>query len=319
MKKNALDLSLSCAVEQASELSQAEFKRKYFDPQKPVLIKGLAKMQPAGEKWTIDWFKETMGDLEIAVFDNNEERHVYSTTVAPDFKMRFADFLDLITKDEPSSIRMFRYNLYKQNPALRKDFSCPEPINRGIMKRFGFMFLGGKDTDVRLHYDVDYSNVLLTQIHGSKRVILFPPEGSRFLYKVPYNTHSLADVKHPEKWPGLKYAKGMEIIQEPGDGLFMPSGYWHYNTYLNGGISVAFRHLANSPAGLWKGISFVGFTMPFDKVMNKLLGEKWIEKKRKKCVDRVNQAIADLDQNDRDNTPREVDRIPEQEVELVEV
>ena len=22
-------------------------------------------MQPAGKKWTIDWFKETMGDLQI--------------------------------------------------------------------------------------------------------------------------------------------------------------------------------------------------------------------------------------------------------------
>lgn len=292
--KIQLDLSQPCAVENAAELSQEDFMKKYFLPQKPVLLKGLAKLQPAGEKWTIDWFKETMGDLEIAVFDNNEKRHVYSTTVAPDFKMPFREFLDIIAGDEPSSIRMFRYDLYKQNPALRKDFSCPSFINKGIMKRFGFMFLGGKGTDVRLHYDVDMSNVLLTQISGYKRVLLFEPQYSPFLYKVPFNTHSLVDVKNATEaeFPGLKYVQGMEIIQEPGDGLFMPSGYWHYNTYLEGGISVAFRKLAHTPAKMWKGFSFVAFTMPFDKVMNFFLGQRWFKRKNKMCKARVARAIA---------------------------
>lgn len=288
-----LDLSLECPVEDAAKLSVEDFYKKYFKPGKPVLLKGLANLQPAGEKWTIDWFKETMGNLDIAVFDNNEKKHVYSTTVNPDFKMPFGEFLDLITKDEPSSIRMFRYNLYKQNPELKKDFSCPKFIRKGMMKSFGFMFLGGKDTDVRLHYDVDYSNVLLTQIHGRKRVILYAPDQSKYLYKVPYNTHSLADVKDYTKWPAMQYAKGYEIIQEAGDGLFMPSGYWHYNTYLNGGISVAYRKLARTPFGAWKGGSFVAFTMPFDKVMNKLGGKSWIERKRKKCIQRAEQVISE--------------------------
>ena len=292
-----LDLSRKCAVENAAELSMKEFNERYLKPQKPVLLKGLANLQPAGEKWTIDWFKKTMGDLQIAVFDNNEKRHVYSTTVDPDFKMPFGEFLDIITKDEPSSVRMFRYNLYKQNPDLRKDFSCPKFINYGPMKKFGFMFLGGKGTDVRLHYDVDNSNVLLTQISGSKRVVLYPPSEGKYLYKVPYNTHSLADLKDPDfkKFPGLAYAKGYEIIQEPGDGLFMPSGYWHYNTYLEGGISVAFRRLAYTPAGLMKGLTFVAGTMPYDKVMNKVLGASWFEKKQEKCIQRVAEAIKETE------------------------
>ncbi len=292
-----LDLSLKCAVENAADLSQKDFNEKYLKPQKPVLLKGLANLQPAGKKWTIDWFKETMGNLKIAVFDNNEKRHVYSTTVDPDFKMPFGEFLDIIKKDEPSSVRMFRYNLYKQNPELKKDFSCPSFIDYAPMNSFGFMFLGGKGTDVRLHYDVDNSNVLLTQISGTKRIVLYPPTESKFLYKVPYNTHSLADLKDPdfEKFPGLQYAKGYEIFQEPGDGLFMPSGYWHYNTYLEGGISVAFRRLAHTPAGLMKGISFVAGTMPYDKVMNKILGTKWFEKKQEKCIQRVAEAIKETE------------------------
>jgi hypothetical protein len=289
-----IDLSLEIAVEHAEDLSYNDFKKKYLLPGKPVLIKGLANLQPAGKKWTIDWFKKTMGDLQIGVFDNNEKKHVYSTTVNPDKKMGFGDFLDLITKDEPSSIRMFRYNLYKQNPVLRKDFSCPSFIRKlNPMRRFGFMFLGGKDTDVRLHYDVDYSNVLLTQFYGSKKVILFPPQYSKYLYKMPFNTHSLVDLKNVnfKDFPGLKHVKGYQITQEAGDGVFMPSGHWHYNTYLTGGISVAFRKLAVTPRGLLKGIKFMTLTMPFDKTMNFLIGNKWHKRKEKMCVERVAKAI----------------------------
>lgn len=292
-----IDLSLKIAVEKADELTYKDFKKKYLFRGKPVLIKGLANMQPAGKKWTIDWFKETMGDLQIGVFDNNVKKHLYSTTVNPDMKMDFGDFLDLITKDEPSTIRMFRYNLYKQNPILRKDFSCPSFIRRlNPMRRFGFMFLGGKDTDVRLHYDVDYSNVLLTQFYGRKKVILFPPEYSKFLYQVPFNTHSLVDVKNADfnTFPGLKHVKGYEIIQEAGDGVFMPSGHWHYNTYLSGGISVAFRKLAVNPKGLLKGIKFMTLTMPFDKTMNFFLGQNWFKKKEKMCVERVAESIKQM-------------------------
>ena len=161
------------------------------------------------------------------------------------------------------------------------------------MRRFGFMFLGGKDTDVRLHYDVDYSNVLLTQFYGSKKVILFPPQYSKYLYKMPFNTHSLVDLKNVnfKDFPGLKHVKGYQIIQEAGDGVFMPSGHWHYNTYLTGGISVAFRKLAVTPRGLLKGIKFMTLTMPFDKTINFFFGNKWYKRKEKMCLERVAKAI----------------------------
>lgn len=288
-----LDLSLKCAVENAADLTMDDFRNKYLIPQKPVLLKGLANLQPAGNKWTIDWFKREMGDLQVGVFDNNIESHKYSTTVNPDIEIPFKEFLNIIDKEESSSIRMFRYDLFKQNPSLRKDFSCPKFINKGIMKRFGFMFIGGKDTEVRMHYDVDNSNVLLTQIYGRKRILLFEPNQSKYLYQVPFNTHSLADFKNIDfdKWPGLAKVKGYEIIQDAGDGLFMPSGYWHNNTYLNGGISVSFRMLAKNPLTLLKGAFFVALTMPFDKIMNIILGSWWFNKKEKMTINRVNKIL----------------------------
>ena len=73
-----IDLSLEMAVEHADQLTYKDFKKNYLLTGKPVLIKGLANLQPAGKKWTIDWFKKTMGDLQIGVFDNNIKKHVLS-------------------------------------------------------------------------------------------------------------------------------------------------------------------------------------------------------------------------------------------------
>ncbi len=75
-----------------------DFNKHYFKPQKPVVIKGLADDKIAGKRWTINYFKETMGDLEIAVFDNSNKKSASSAFTTPDLKMKFGDFLSIIDK-----------------------------------------------------------------------------------------------------------------------------------------------------------------------------------------------------------------------------
>lgn len=287
----ALDLSLKIDVVDAS-ISRKEFDRKYHKAQKPVLIKGLVNQQPAGKKWTIEWFKEFMGDEMIEVYDNKNKRHERSTTTGGDFEMPFGEYLDIIAKDEHTDLRMFLVNLYKLRPELKKDFSCPT-IAKGILGRLGFMFLGGKDTDVRLHFDVDNNCVLLSQIFGRKRVVLFGPEYTDLLYRLPFNTHSNISINNPdyEKYPALRYVKGYDFILEPGDAVYMPAGYWHYNTYLNGGMGVSYRRMNPTLKGILKSIFTLGFLLPFDKLMNRFFEERWFNYKTKVMHKRVNAAI----------------------------
>jgi len=287
----ALDLSLKIDVING-DISRKAFNEQYYYAQKPVVLKGLVGQQPAGKKWNIDWFKANMGDEIIEVYDNTNKRHERSTTTGGDMKMRFGDYLDIITKDEHTDLRMFLVNLYKLRPELKKDFSCPK-IMQGILGRLGFMFLGGKDTDVRLHYDVDNNCVLLSQIFGRKRVVLFPPEYTDLLYRLPFNTHSNIDVNNPdfEKYPGLKYVKGYEFILEPGDAVYMPAGYWHYITYLNGGMGVSYRRLNPTIKGIWRSVFTLGLLLPFDKIMNRWFGDRWFDYKNRLMNKRVNAAI----------------------------
>ncbi len=168
-------------------------------------------------------------------------------------------------------IAYFLFNMFKEFPELRKEFPTPEII-KGPLGNIGFAFFGGKNTKVRFHYDIDCSSVLMTQIIGRKRVILIPPLYNSLIYKVPFSSFSLIDPDAPdfEKFPALRYVQGYDFILHPGDALFMPSCYWHFNTYLEGGMAVSYRALATKPADIiqWDH----EYDSPFDVGQN----DEWV-------------------------------------------
>src|SRR5690606_27082174 len=99
------------------------------------------------------------------------------------------------------------------------------------------------------HYDIDMSHVFISQYKGIKKIWLFPLDQSANLYKLPYNFHSIANLKDPdyEKFPALQNITGLEAEIKPGETLFMPSGYWHFIQYVTEGFSISVRALPTKP------------------------------------------------------------------------
>jgi ribosomal protein L16 Arg81 hydroxylase len=278
-------------IEVVNEIGEEEFKRNYMKPQRPLVIKGLADKFPAGKKWTIDYIRQVCGDVLVDVYDN-KNKNSESAYTSPDLKMKFSDYVDTIVANKPTTLRMFLFNMFKCKPELRKDFPCPA-IFKGVMGRIGFMFFGAGGIKVRIHQDMDMSNVLLTQFYGRKKVVLIAPKFSRLLYKLPFNTHSLVDLDKPDydKYPGLRYIEAYECTLEHGDSLFMPSGYWHYITYVDGGFSVSYRKMAHNLQWKLNGFLSLCIYMPFDKFMNRLFKTKWLSMKERIAEDRAKKAI----------------------------
>lgn len=285
-------MKINTNIKSVDIINIKDFTENYLKPQKPLLIKGLAKHYPAGKKWTVDYLKNLCGDVNVELFDNSNKNASSSAFTTPDLKMKFSSYVDHISKNEPSNLRMFLFNMFKSKPELRKDFPCPYML-KGILGKIGYMFFGSINTKVRIHQDIDMSNVLLTQFHGRKRVVLVSPEYSDLLYRLPFNTYSLVDLDAPDynKYPGLAYVEANEYILEPGDALFMPSGYWHYITYLDGGFAVSYRKIALSLKMKLRGALYLTAYMPFDKMMNFLFGRKWLAKKEQIAEFRAHKAI----------------------------
>ena len=140
------------------------------------------------------------------------------------------------------------------------------------------------------------SCVFLTQFTGKKRVVLFSPEYSDLLYRLPYNVHTTVDIKNPdyEKFPGLKHVRGSEVILEHGDTLFMPSGYWHHIEYIGSGFSMSMRCLSPHKKDWIQGGLNVGVRTHFDELMLKLMDDKWFNYKVQRAEKRAQKVMESL-------------------------
>lgn len=282
-------------------ITRKEFEKNYLKPQKPVVLRGLWKQYPAYEKWTMDYFRETMGNIEVSLF-SSLKANPSETLAVPHAKMRFNEYLDLIEK-EPTDLRLFLFPVFKYKPELLKDFGYPKITGRYL--KIPFMFFGPKQSITRMHQDIDMSNVFLTQFAGKKRVVLFPPDQSELLYRLPFNVHSTVDIDKPdyETYPGLQFAKGMSTILEHGDTLFMPSGYWHHVEYLEGGFGLSIRTLGASLGTILQGGFNVTIRRKFDDIMRKLFDQKWFEFKKRLARKRANAAIEKMNSDSGTNFP----------------
>lgn len=278
------------SIEKVSGLDKATFREKYLKPLKPVVFTDLTKDWPALQNWTVDAFKAKYGDLSVPIYSNNYSKpgKGYMT---PDKHMPFGEYLDLLISPEPCDLRLFLFNIFRHAPELKKDYRTPD-IMDGFYNDFPFMFFGGKGSKVALHYDIDMSHVFLNQIHGRKRVVLFSPDQSRYIYHHPYTVASYIDINHPdyEKFPAQKLARGEEVMLYPGETLFIPSGYWHYIEYTDGGYSISLRANESMTRRL-KGAANIVKHFIVDKGMNKLLGSEWRNIKDNMAHKRAEEAL----------------------------
>ncbi len=289
-------LDIKHPVDRVTNISREEFQEKYMKPQKPVVLRGFLGDTACYEKWTFDYFKKVAGDVEIQCFRNLEE-DLDKTLKKSDIKMKFGDYLDIIKKG-PTDLRLHLFNVFKHHPELYNDFAFPE-IADNFLKKFCYMFFGGHGSVARMHQDIDLSNVFLTQFEGQRRVVLFAPEYSELLYRYPFNVHTGVDINNPdyEKFPGLQYVKGQEVILSHGDTLFMPGEYWHYIEYVGGGFGMSLRTMNPYMSKRAEGVYKILVLSKIDDWMRGAIGDKWFEHKKKIADNRAIKAIKELQES----------------------
>ncbi|MBL7791168.1 MAG: cupin-like domain-containing protein [Saprospiraceae bacterium] len=277
-------------IERRTGLTRDEFTQSYLEPGKPVVFTDLINNWPAKEKWTIDFFKSNYGNLKVPLYSANYSKpgKGYMT---PDRLLPLKEYLEIL-ESGPTDLRMFLFNIFKHAPELCNDFSIPT-ITDGFIRDFPFMFFGGQGSKVALHYDIDLSHVFLNQFHGRKRVVLFSPDQSRYLYQHPFTVASYIDVNNPDydKYPALRHVQGYECILHPGETIFMPSGFWHYIEYTDGGYSMSLRaneSYVRRAKGLWN----IARHYVVDKGMNKVMGDNWRRIKEDLAHRRAEEVLA---------------------------
>ncbi|MEZ4969020.1 MAG: cupin-like domain-containing protein [Flavobacteriaceae bacterium] len=276
-------------ITRVNAISKEDFINQFYKTQRPVLIENLTSDWPARKKWNIDYIQEKAGDQVVPLY-NNEPTKGKQNSAAPVMEMKLYDYLETL-KTKPTDLRIFFYNILDKMPELIKDIHYPD-IGLKFFKRLPVMFFGGKGSAVLPHYDMDLSDLLHFHFHGHKSVLLFPPDQTKYLYKVPFSVHNLEAINMDDpdfdRYPALKNAEGLYVEMKHGDALYMPSGYWHYIKYLDGGFSITLRALPKHPVLLSKMFKNLFFMRPFENTMRKIWGQKWVDFKENRMLVRTN-------------------------------
>ncbi len=286
-------------IQVVDDISPSDFREKFYYPKKPLIIKNLAKSWPAYEKWNWAYFKELVGNQQVGLYNNVKSDAYTPINTADDYKT-FGEYIDMISSG-PAAWRIFLFNIFDHAPELTKDFTWPEHLMKGFVKKYPMLFTGGQTSITHMHFDIDVSHILHTQFAGRKRVLLFPHEEQYKLYRKPFEVLSLADFsnyydKENSKldyhaFPALTKAIGYEVILEHGDTLFMPAGYWHHMEYLDSGFAMSLRALQPSITGKLSGVWNLFGMRSIDTLMKKTAPKPWFEWKRKRLFNMADKAL----------------------------
>jgi hypothetical protein len=275
-------------VDKVENISPKDFKANYYDKMKPLIITDLAKKWPAYNKWDWDHFIDIIGDKEVGVY-NNVKSDAYTPINTADDYMKFGDYLKQV-KNGPLELRIFLFNIFQHAPQLVNDFTWPENLMKGFVKKYPMLFVGGAGSITHMHFDIDMSHILHTQFMGRKRVLLFPHEEQYKLYRKPWEVLSMANYANYttdfdyENFPAAILAKGYEVILEHGDTLFMPAGYWHHMEYIESGFAMSLRAMQNSLGGKIIGAWNLFGMRNIDTLMKKTAPKWWYNYKKQRSL-----------------------------------
>jgi len=266
-------------------ISKEEFLKDYFRPQRPVVFEDLSASWTATKKWNFEYFREKAGDVVVPLYDGKPAKG-HQKSHGPAMKVKMRDYIDILQKG-PTDLRMFFFNLLQNVPELVEDFNYPD-LGVKFFKKLPVLFVGGEGGKVVMHYDMDLANNFHFNFAGEKKVILYPPEETKFLYKVPHSIVSMEiiDMDDPdlEKYPALAMAKGYEVTLKHGEALFIPSKWWHFIKYESPCLSLTLRSLPTSPKKILEVLNNLLVVRNYDNVMRRWKGQEWIDHKNRMAV-----------------------------------
>ncbi|RWS07528.1 tRNA wybutosine-synthesizing protein 5-like protein [Dinothrombium tinctorium] len=209
---------------------------------------------PAVNKWTVDYLSNAMGGTPVKVHVSKEAKldflsknFTYKTMPFNKFIEQCADcksddFLYLRSIGDDKRGRDISH-ISKQFPQIANDFKFPSFVSLLSEKDLYFssvLRVASKELNLWTHYDI-MDNILIN-VRGSKRVTLFSPEDIPYLYVVG-DKSKITNIDESEDYirehfPLFLKATKYECTLDEGDGLFIPSLWFHNVLSLNFTISV---------------------------------------------------------------------------------
>ena len=228
------------------------FVEQYQNTGTPVIITGLLKDEC---DWNLDYLCDKLGKQEFLLRFYGNQRYRQDKrqweNIGSGVKAQILPFTDYAAMLR--NHKAHENDIYLAKCSLKNTNIAKSDVFNNIGEKLGLnqpvsdlnIWVGPGGHIECLHYDT--LDGTLMQLHGSKKVLLFPPSQTYNLYPFPVYVHLLHGFKlrawfsmvYPESpnyisFPKLKQAlqHKQEVILERGELLYIPAHWWHEVTAL---------------------------------------------------------------------------------------
>lgn len=185
----------------------------------PILCKGMANSWKAAEWLTFEFLSTTLGSKEVTV----ERRHTFPRqrmlTLAA-----YIEYVQTTSDEDPLYLSNWKFD--DDLPLLRSHCELPDVFNSWldiippcVRPHLRWLFIGPARSGTECHVDALYSSAWNALFAGRKYWTFWPPTPER---------------PHSRKRTQMEAS----FVQEPGDVVVTPAGWWHEVTNLSPTVAV---------------------------------------------------------------------------------
>lgn len=209
-------------------------KGKFEKRTTPCIITGAIDHWDAHKLWSFEQFTDRFRDTKFMFADRVDSMKF----------IEYNDYCRTTTDDEPLYIFDASYGVRPDTKSLLNDYDTPEWFSDDVFEQLGDMrppyqwfIIGPTGSGSDLHVDPLGTSAWNALVQGKKEWFIFHPDAP-----IQQGKKSGAAWIRDE-YPMYRHLKHQRIIQNPGEILYIPPGWWHIAINRKPSIAVTHNYL----------------------------------------------------------------------------